>query len=182
MHKTSNNVVRRVLPLLVVVLSAACAEVEAEIPEAQVTQKNILFQGMGDLGALVGEVSATQTFTLTSANLSWVKDLDSKIYVTQIDLKARSGIEDLGFIRYAHVSMSDFDSKWQSVEVLDYTRPEDQAPTTVLSAKTLYPIDITQVWKAKKVLVTISLAGVLPDKAWTGEVTLHLSGKISYKL
>jgi hypothetical protein len=66
--------------------------------------------------------------------------------------------------------------------VLDYMRPDQQGPTPVLSAKTLYPVDVSQAWKAKKVLVTVSLAGMFPDKAWTADLTLHFSGKLSYKL
>jgi hypothetical protein len=52
----------------------------------------------------------------------------------------------------------------------------------VLSAKTPYPIDISHVWSAKRLLVTVSLAGQLPDRGWSVDITLHLSGKISYKL
>jgi hypothetical protein len=61
-------------------------------------------------------------------------------------------------------------------------RPDGQPPTAVLSAKTLYPVDVSQIWKAKQVLVTVALAGTLPDKPWTADATLYLSGKITYKL
>lgn len=170
------------LPLLAALACAACAQMEAEVPEAQVTQRNLSFQGMGQAGSMAGEVSTMQSFTLDGANLSWVKDLNSKVYLNQVDFRATSGIEDLSFIHYAHVTMSDSENMGMPVVVLDYARPEGQLPTLLLTAKTLYPVDISQVWKAKRILVTVALAGTLPEKPWTADTTLYLSGKISYKL
>jgi hypothetical protein len=170
------------LSFLLAVACASCAQVEAEIPEAQVTEKNLSFQGAEGWGSAVGDVSVTRSFTLSAANLSWIKDLNSKIYITRVELRARTGVDDLSFIRYAHLTMADAENDWQAVDVLDYQRPENQAATPMLSAKTLSPIDVSQIWKAKTVVVTISLAGVVPDKPWTADATLYLSGKISYKL
>jgi hypothetical protein len=169
------------LTLLAALGCAACAQVEAEVPEAQVTQRNLSFQGMGQ-ASMAGEVSTMQSFTLDGANLSWVKDLNSKVYINQVDFRATSGIDDLSFIHYAHVTMSDPENMGMPVVVLDYARPDGQPPTLLLTAKTLYPVDISQVWQAKRILVTVALAGTLPEKPWTADTTLYLSGKISYKL
>lgn len=167
------------------VAGASCAQVEADVPEAQITKKGVSFHGTGwgGGGGRHDEVSATQTFTLSSENLSWVKDLNSKIYVTEIDLSAVSGVTDLNFIHYAHVSIADADSRKSApITIVDYARPDNMAPSTMLVAKAPYPVDISTVWTAKKILVTISLAGDLPDKSWSVDVILHLAGKISYKL
>ena len=120
------------------VLVASCAEVEAEIPEAQVTQKGVSFHGMGRGDGWDGEVAATQTFALSSANLSWVKDLNSKIYLTQIDLRPASGVKDLSFIHYARAVMAG-DHKTMPVELVNYVRPDHQDETPVLEAKSPSP-------------------------------------------
>jgi hypothetical protein len=182
MRGTTTAKSRRGLPLLLAVLCASCAQVEADVPEAQVTQKGVAFHGTGGWGTWPGEVSALQSFVLSSDNLSWVKDLNSKIYVTQVDLRAASGVDDLSFIHYAHVTIADAENMWKPVEIVDYMRPDNQGPTPLLTAKTLHPVDVTEVWRAKKVVVSIALAGELPSKPWKADVTLHLSGKISYKL
>jgi len=166
---------------LFAVLTASCAEVEAEVPEAQVTQKNVSFHGIDGWGGWDGEVSATRTFALSADNLSWVKDLNSKVYLTQIDLRAVGGTKDLSFIHYAHAVMAG-DHKTAPVEIASYVRPDDHKEIPVLSAKTPYPVDISRVWEADKVLVTISVAGRLPERGWSVDVTLYLSGKMSYKL
>jgi hypothetical protein len=175
------NPAARMATMLVLVAAAGCAEVEAEVPEAQVTQKGVAFHG-ASWGGYHGEVSATQTFELSSTNLSWVKDLNSRIYLTQIDFRAVSGVDDLSFIHYAHVTMSDGERRSTPVEVVNYVRPDGQPATATINAKAPYSIDISRVWTAKRVLVTVSVAGDLPDRKWSVDVTLHLSGTISYKL
>lgn len=174
------------IPLMVVLACAAaaaasCAKVEAEVPEAEVTQKSVAFQGIPG-GHALGEVSTTQTFTLTADNLSWAKDLNSEVYATEVELRAASGVQDLSFIHYARVTMSDGSgSSAAAVEVVDYERPDNMTPSPVISAKTLRPIDVTQVWAADKIVITMQLAGVFPEQAWSADVILHMGGKISYK-
>jgi hypothetical protein len=181
MFKTTTIQGVKLVAALMVAALAGCAQVEAEVPAAQVTQKGVAFYGM-DSGAWSGEVSGTQSFTLSSDNLSWVKDLNSKVYLTEIDLRATSGVMDLGFVHFAHVTMADADQAGQTVELVEYTRPEAYTPSPLLVAPTPYPIDLSLIWTAKRILVTLTVAGVLPEAAWTVDVTLHLSGTISYKL
>jgi len=180
MLKMTNHTAR-MATMLLVAAAAGCAQVEAEVPEAQVTQKGVSFRG-GGRGGYHDEVAATQTFELSSTNLSWVKDLNSKVYLTQIDFKAVKGTEDLSFIHFAHVVMSDGERRSMPVELVNYVRPDGQTATATITAKTPYPVDISKVWTAKRVLVTVSVAGELPDNSWSVDVTLHLSGSISYKL
>jgi hypothetical protein len=78
--------------------------------------------------------------------------------------------------------MSDGERRSTPVEVVNYVRPDGQPATATINAKAPYSIDISRVWTAKRVLVTVSVAGDLPDRKWSVDVTLHLSGTISYKL
>jgi len=162
--------------------AASCVRVEADIPEAEVTQKAVKFQGIPGGGQL-GEVSTTQSFTLTADDLSWAKDLNSDVYAYEVEIKAVGAIQDLSFIHFAHVSISSGaeDSTAPAVEVVNYERPADAVASPTISAKTLVPINVTQVWAQKKVIITMNLIGVFPEEEWSADVTLHMSGKISYK-
>jgi hypothetical protein len=183
MSRSTPNQVQAFLVAAMVAAAAGCAQVEAEVPAAEVTQKNIAFQGTGMADSVwSGEVAATQTFELSSDNLAWVKELNSKVYLTQIDLMATRGASDLGFIQFARVTMSDAQGNDLPVELINYARAANAPASPQLSAKTPHPIDISKMWTAKKVLVTVSVAGTLPELGWSVDVTLHLSGKISYKL
>jgi hypothetical protein len=161
--------------------AASCAKVEADVPEAEVTQKSVAFQGIPG-GHALGEVSTTQSFTLTSDNLSWAKDLNSEVYATAVQLKAVGGVQDLSFIHYAHVTMADAgDSTTPPVAIIDYERPDNMTPSPTITAKTLFPINVTQVWATKNILITMHLVGVFPEEAWSVDVTLQMGGKISYQ-
>jgi len=167
---------------LLAAATASCAKVEADVPQAQVTQKSVAFRGFPG-STQVGEVSITQSFTLTEADLSWAKNLNSEVYAYEVELKAVGGIQDLSFIHYAHITMSDGTdgATTPAVEIVNYERPANVVSSPVIVAPTTYPINVSQVWAAKKVVITMVLAGVFPEADWSADVTLNMSGKISYK-
>jgi len=152
------------------------------VQEAEVTRKAVNFQGISGGGQL-GEVSTTQNFTLTADDLSWAQNLNSDVCAYEVEFKAVGEIQDLSFIHYARVTMSDGteDATTPAVELVNYERPANALASSVVDAKTTYPIDVTQVWAAKKVVITMNLVGVFPEQTWSADVTLHMSGKISYK-
>jgi hypothetical protein len=160
-------------------LGASCAKVEADIPDTQVTQKAVPFQGIPG-AALAGEVSTTQTVTLSADSLSWIKDLNSEVYAHEVEIRAVSGVQDLGFIDLALVTMSTGDPSVAPIEVVDYQRPDNYTAGPVLDVKTVSPIDVTSVWTAQGVVLTMQIAGNLPEQAWAADITLFLSGKVSY--
>jgi hypothetical protein len=167
---------------LVAVAAASCAQVDAEIPDAKVTQKSVSFPGVPG-AQLAGEVSITQSFTLTADDLSWAKDLNADVFAYEVELKAVSGVQDLSFIHLAVITMAaGADSTVSPVEVINYQRPDNYTPAAVLDVKTSYPINVTSVWAAKKVVLIMNLIGIFPEQDWAVDVTLHMSGKVSYKL
>ena len=173
-------------PLMLALTCAAavsCARVEADVPEVAVTQKSVDFRGIPH-GLGSGEMSMTQTFVLSSDKLSWAKDLNTEVYANEVEIKALGDIEDLRFIHFARITMSDGaeDSATPAVEIVNYERPDNAVASPVIIAKTTYPVDVTKVWAAKKVVITMQLAGKFPEHGWSADVTLHMSGKISYKL
>jgi hypothetical protein len=180
--RTTTTKTSLVVALIFAAAAASCAKVEADIPQAQVTQKSVNFQGFPG-GKQFGEVSITQSFTLTADDLSWAKNLNSEVYAYEVELKAVGALQDLSFIHFAHITMSDgsTDATTPAVEIVNYERPADFVASPVIDAPTTYPINVSQVWAAKQVVITMVLAGILPEEAWAADVTLHMSGKMSYK-
>lgn len=162
--------------------AASCAQVEADVPQAEVTQKAVSFKGIPG-GKALGEVSTTQSFTLSSDDLSWAKNLNSEVYAHAFEIRAVGALQDLSFIHYTRITMSDGSdgATTPAVEIVNYERPANAAASPVIDAPTSYPINVSQVWAAKKVVITMELAGVFPEETWAADVTLHMSGKISYK-
>jgi hypothetical protein len=172
-------------PILVGLASlaaASCAQVDVDIPDTKVTQKAVSFQGMSGVPG-GGEASITESFTLTADDLSWTKDINSDAYVYEVELKAVSGVEDLGFIHHARITMSaGGDPTVTPIEVVNYERPESYTASPVLAVPTTQPVNVTSVWAADKVVFTLYLTGIFPEQDWAADVTLHMSGKLSYKL
>jgi hypothetical protein len=147
-----------------------------------VTHHALAIQGVPGAQQL-GEVSVTQSFTLDSTDLSWAKNLNADVYAYEVELKSVGGTQDLGFIHYAHISMSDgaTDSTTTPIEIVDYERPANYVASPVITAPTLSPINVSSVWKSDKVVITLVLAGIFPEQGWQADVTIHMSGKVSYK-
>jgi hypothetical protein len=105
------------------------------------------------------------------------------VYAYEVELKGVGDTQDLSFIHYAHISMSDGakDSTTPPVEIVDYQRPANYVASPIINAPTLSPINVSSVWKSDQVVITLVLAGIFPEQGWQADVTLHLSGKVSYK-
>jgi hypothetical protein len=168
--------------LLLAAASTGCARVEADIPEMNVTHHALAFQAV-PASHEAGEVSLTQSFTMSADDLSWAKNLNSEVYAYEVEMRAVGDMQDLSFIHYAHISMSDGSKNTTAtpVEIVDYERPANFSPSPVILAPTLSPINVSSVWKSDKVVITLVLAGIFPETAWQADVTLHMSGKLSYK-
>ncbi len=170
------------LSLLLVAGSVACARVEADVPDMAVTHHAVSFQGIPG-SHQAGEVSVTESFTLDSSDLSWAKNLNSDVYAYEVEVKGVGDTQDLSFIHYAHISMSNGakDSTTPPVEIVDYERPADYVASPVITAPTLTPVNVSSVWKSDQVVITLVLAGIFPEQGWQADVTIHMSGKVSYK-
>jgi hypothetical protein len=163
--------------------AASCARVEAEVSQADVTQKGVTFQGIPG-AKLLGEVSTTRSFTMSSDSLSWAKDMNSEVYVNAVEMQAVTGVQDLSFIHFARVTMSDAaaDPTVPPVEIINYERQDGAPVSSLLNVKTAQPIDVSQIWAAKSLLVTVQIGAVFPEQNWSADITLRVGGKLSYKL
>jgi hypothetical protein len=170
------------LALLLAAGPVACARVEADVPDMAVTRHDLSFQGVPG-SHQAGEVSITQSFPLDSSDLSWAKNLNSDVYAYEVELRGVGDTQDLSFIHYAHISMSDgaSDATTTPVELVEYERPANYVASPVITAPTLSPVNVSSVWKSDKVVLTLVLAGIFPEQGWQADVTIHMSGKVSYK-
>jgi hypothetical protein len=154
--------------------------VEAEIPEVEVTQRGVRFDGV-PLGEKLGTVSTSRSFELSSANTAWAKELNSEVYALSVVMRANGNLANLDFIEAARVAMSDCSESLAPVDIIDYERPANTPSSSVIEVATQYPIDVTKLWGAKSTRIEVQVAGRLPEAAWSTDITLRLGGKITYK-
>jgi hypothetical protein len=162
-------------------LAQACSlSVEAKVPDVEVTQHGVRFDGVPHSVSLT-DVSLSSGYTLSSENLAWAKSLNSQIYAMKVTLQAAGNLDDLSFIHAALVTMSDASGAGAPTDVIDYQAPEVTEPCPTLEVDTKSALDVTQLWQAKQTRIEVKIAGFLPEQPWTVDVTIQLGGKITYK-
>jgi hypothetical protein len=95
-----------IIPALATLASACTFSVEANIPDVEITQRGLRMPGIPK-AKLAGDVSVSSSFTFSSANTAWAKSMNSSVYVRQVEVTASSGVDNLDFIKAAHLTMAD---------------------------------------------------------------------------
>jgi hypothetical protein len=160
--------------------AAGCVSVDAEIPDVEVTQKDLTFDGI-PVGGGLGDVSMTRTFSQEHDALDLPEGLNPEVKALAVSLTAKSGIKDLNFVRYLRLTMSDTSDNSNAVELINYERDDSAPPSNVLNMTAANPVNALEKWKTKSALFTIDIAGTLPDNDWTADVTIRFAGNIHYE-
>lgn len=180
------NVSSKVFQGMVIAFAAAmagCVQVQATVPDVEVTQHGIRFDGVPN-GSQLGVVSITRTFVLSSESLSFTKDLNSEVFATAVTLTPVAPLNDLSFIHSARVTMSSGSTETaiESAEIINYERGAEAGPLPELNVNTLFPVDVTALWSAEKPTITLTITGIAPETAWSADLTIHMGGKFEYKM
>src|ERR1700759_4198241 len=77
--------------------AAGCVSVDAEIPDIEVTQKDLSFAGV-PVGSTLGDVSMTRTFSQEHDALDLPEGLNPEVKALAVSLTAKSGIKDFSFV------------------------------------------------------------------------------------
>jgi hypothetical protein len=172
------------IPVLAALNSACLFSVEANVPDVEITQRGVQIPGVPQ-ASLLGDVSVSSSFTLSSDNTAWAKHMNSHVFLRQVTVAATDGVPDLAFIKYAHLTMSSpaapGATTGATTELINYERCDEAEPSSVIQVDMPTPIDITPIWSADQTVIDIAMAGQLPEEDWTVDVTLKVAGKITFK-
>src|SRR6185503_11583242 len=159
------------------VASGCTISVEAEIPEVTVTQRNLMFQGVPNLG--IGDVSMEKSYSQDHGKIEMPEGLDSEIKTLAVTLRATSGVSDLSFLKLLRVTMSNAKIA-EPVELGSYEAIPGAAPSNEINLTSLNPVDVFEAWNADSATFTLQLAGALPSTGWTGDVIVKFSARAKY--
>jgi len=169
------------LPLAVLALTSACSpSFDADLPEVEITQRGLRVPAVPAAMA-TGVVSVPGTFTLSSADTAWAKRMNSEVRVQRVTIVAGAGLPDLDFITCAHMTVATLGRPETVVEIMNFDRGAGAPAASIIQVEIPAPNDITGPWTADQTVIGFELAGQLPTQDWTVDVTLKLSGKITYK-
>ena len=166
------------LSLVLVGGAAGCGvSVEADLPEVEVTQHDLAFDGVPQAG-LVGDVSETRSFSQQHKTLELPKGLDSEVKALGVTMTAKTGVQDLAFLHNVRVLMTD--DVHEPIELLDYQQDATARPGSVLSMVSANPVNTLDQWKTSSATFTVEVAGALPPSDWTVDLAIDFSGKVKY--
>jgi len=153
---------------------------EADLPDVQITQRGLIVPGVPQTTP-ASSSSTPSSVTLSSADVAWAKGMKTDVLVHRVRIAASGSLSTLDFIDLARVTAAASSSSESAIPIMNYERNEEAPSSSVIDVSIPAPVDITTVWSADKTVIELQLAGQLPEQDWTVDVTLNLSGKITYK-
>lgn len=177
---TARSAPRLLAAAFVSVLAAStggCLSVEAEIPEVEITHRDLMFEGAPI--EIPGEIAVTKSFSQEHGKLEFPEGLESEVKTLAVTLKATSGVSDLSFIRYLRISMS-AGAEHPAIELGTYDADTDASSGAEITLKTLNPVNVLDAWKTESATFTLEVAGSLPTRSWTADITVRFAGKAKY--
>lgn len=153
-------------------------QVEATVPEVEITQHDLVFEGVPQ-AALLGDVALSKSFSQKHQRLELPDGLDTEVKALGVTLTAKGGIENFDFIKALRVTMSD--DTHEPVELIDYARVDGAPSTNVLTMESKNPVNTLDQWKTDSATFTIDIAGALPPQDWKVDLSVRFAGKITYK-
>lgn len=180
--KTSNTVTGFFFSaLFALCATSGCGlSIEAEIPEVEVTQKGISFEGV-PLASALGEVSMTRSFSQKHKKLELPEGLDPQVRAVDVTVKAINGISDFKFLTFLRLTMSDENNPGKSAELINYQQKPGDPASKTLTMVSANPVNTLDHWKSEAAVFTMDVAGTLPEVDWTIDITVRFAGSIKYK-
>jgi hypothetical protein len=169
------------IAVLAALISGCSPSFEADVPDLEITRRGLKIQGVPQTTP-VGDVSATSSFALSSCNTAWARRMNSDVLVHRVRIAASGSLPNLDFIELSRVTAANPASPEGPTELLSYDRSEMALSSSDIDVSMSAPIDITTVWSADQAVIELQVAGQLPEHDWTVDLTLRLSGKMTYNL
>lgn len=160
--------------------AAGCAlSVEADVPEVEVTKKDIAFEGV-PIGSALGDVSMTKSFSQKHSALDLPKGLTTEVHAIGVTLVAKSGIKDFSFLRMLRLTMADEKNQANAIELINYQQQPGDGTGETLTMMAANPVNAMEQWKSDSAIFTIDVVGTLPTETWSADVVMRFGGSIKY--
>jgi hypothetical protein len=154
-------------------------QVEADVPEVDITQHDVVFQGVpAPVSTNVGDVSLSRSFSQQHQRLELPAGLTTEVKAMGVTLTAKSGVENFDFLKNMRVTMSD--GVHDPVELVAYERVDGAPSTNVLTVESANPVNTLDEWKTDTATFTLEVAGGLPSGDWSLDVSVRFAGKLVY--
>lgn len=156
--------------------AVGCIGAEADIPDVEVAQRGITFQGAPVAGI---EGSVATSYSQKHSKLDLPAGLEPDVKTLSVTISAAGGVDDLSFIRHFRITMAP-DDGGDAIELGTYDQGATPAGKDIVLT-TLNPANIFDAWKTDSAIFTLEVSGTLPTTSWTIDVVTHFAGSATYK-
>jgi hypothetical protein len=163
--------------------------IEIDAPDIEVTEPNLQFSAV-PAGAGVG-ASVMGQFKFSTSKLGAATNPDAgslqnieRLQVTQIVLKADTGIQDFSFLNHLTVMAANSGYATQAspgrpvLQMVDYPTSPGVQVGAELQLPLDPPVDMLPLWGHTWLYLTVTATGDLPQVDWSMDVVFSLSLKI----
>lgn len=159
-------------------LTQACVQATADIPDMEVTRQNVALQPAPAGTPTNSEATIVQQFKYEKTPSSLPSSVTAHMQATDVTFVLRQGATDLSFIHAAKLTVTEPGGKPQTV--LDY---KGDAPTgSSVTLPVLASPPALNPWAVDASTFELSVTGILPQHEWYLDVTLSYTGSASYNL
>jgi hypothetical protein len=177
------NSLRSAALLLITLGSGNCIiSAEGELPDVEVTERDVAIPA-APLEADGSDVAISVTFKQKPARAGLSKDAFSDVRVLSVGVTAKSGVNDLAFLKALRVTATSAEATaagFAPVEIARFERSGSAGAGPVLLIPSDPPADVTALWKSTEVLFTLAAIGQMPTTAWTADVGMRFGATVSY--
>jgi hypothetical protein len=164
--------------LLLALPACPLVDAEADVQSACVTYQGVQVDAMP-------QVSGTLEKSFAVSELDALKTLADdgfQLGFESADVRATSGITDLGFVQAADVSVTS-GSADSTLPPFDFTCTNCGSATDELDVAPVGSgADAEDYMKSGSLIITLDLTGMPPDVAWTMDIDVCVTGTASYEL
>ena len=178
-NRKHGSILLGVIALASLATGGCSLQVEADVPEVDITQHDVAFQGVSPVAANLGDVALTQSYSQQHQRLELPAGLTTEVKAMGVTLTAKSGIDNFDFLKNMRLSMSD--GVHPPVELIDYERVDGAPSTNVLTVESANPVNTLEQWKTDSATFTLDVAGAMPTGDWAVDVSVRFAGKVVYK-
>jgi hypothetical protein len=172
---------RGLLVALALVVHLGCS-VEGTLPDVEVVQHDVVIPAVPTEPQVGEPTIALPTFMEPHDHLSLDRAAYSSVKVRQVEITAKSGVNDLSFIRDLRISMNGVQGYFggtPAVEIGHYARSTAPQTGRTLLLQSTPPAEVIGPWRDPLSVVLIEVKGTLPDQQWIVDITVRLSATLS---
>jgi hypothetical protein len=160
-------------------MTPGCLQATAEVPDVEITRQNIEIPATPALVPDGTVVTFQKEFKYDEAPVDLPDNVTLDMHATEITLSLREGPTDLSFMHAASLTVSKSGAAAETV--IDYQRGSEAVGTSVTLPVQGDP-KLLDPWSVQDATFVLTLTGELPKVAWSVDISIRFSGKVSYSM